>query len=117
MSTHRLHAALFRATSLNLGTIVLSSLLLTAVRIVALLIALLRRAPSPIFYWLSLPLSMLGNLSTSLSTYALVYTGLTGDAFFPSAHRARALTAAAGKVNNHVRDAREDRELIVSNVL
>ncbi|CDO73673.1 hypothetical protein BN946_scf185014.g143 [Trametes cinnabarina] len=30
----------------------------------------------------------------SLSTYALVYTGLTGDAFFPSARRAKALTGA-----------------------
>ena len=32
--------------------------------------------------------------TNSLSTYALIYTGLTGDAFFPSARRARALTGA-----------------------
>jgi len=33
-------------------------------------------------------------VTTSFSKYALVYTGLTGDPFLPSARRARALTAA-----------------------
>jgi hypothetical protein len=37
---------------------------------------------------------MLDNASTALSKYALVYVGLTGDAFFVAARRARALTAA-----------------------
>lgn len=38
--------------------------------------------------------SYLENVTNTLSTYALAYTGLTGDAFFPSARRARALTGA-----------------------
>lgn len=112
MSTYRLHAALFRATSLNLGTIALSSLLLAGVRVITLLVALLRRAPSPLLYWFSLPISLLGNISTSLSAYALVYTGITGDAFFPSAHRARALTVAVSTANSHWRGAADDRTLI-----
>ena len=33
-------------------------------------------------------------ITGTLSKYALVYVGLTGDAFFPSARRSRALTAA-----------------------
>lgn len=37
---------------------------------------------------------MLDNVTTALSKYALVYVGLTGDAFFIGARRARALTAA-----------------------
>lgn len=36
----------------------------------------------------------LENVTNTLSTYALVYVGLTGDPFFPSAKRARALTGA-----------------------
>lgn len=38
--------------------------------------------------------SYLENVTGTLSTYALIYTGLTGDAFFPSARRSQALTAA-----------------------
>jgi hypothetical protein len=37
---------------------------------------------------------MLDNATTALSKYALVYVGLTGDAFFVAARRAKALTAA-----------------------
>lgn len=33
-------------------------------------------------------------VTNSLSTYALVYTGLTGDPFMPSARRARVLTGS-----------------------
>ena len=35
------------------------------------------------------------NVTNTLSTYALAYSGLTGDPFFPSARRSRALTGAA----------------------
>jgi hypothetical protein len=38
-------------------------------------------------------LGYLDNATTALSKYALVYAGLTGDAFMPSARRARALTS------------------------
>lgn len=34
----------------------------------------------------------LETVTTALSKYALVYAGLTGDPFFPSARRAQALT-------------------------
>jgi hypothetical protein len=37
---------------------------------------------------------MLDNATTALSKYALVYVGLTGDAFFVAARRAKALTAS-----------------------
>lgn len=36
----------------------------------------------------------LDGVTTALSKYALVYTGMTGDPFMPSARRARALTTA-----------------------
>lgn len=102
LDTHRLHAALFRSTDTSLGSIVLASLLLTGVRLATLSAALLRRAPIPLLPWLTLPINVLGNISGALSSLALVYTGLTGDAFFPGARRARALVAAvenaAGKV-------------------
>jgi len=41
--------------------------------------------------------SFLENATTALSKYALVYAGLTGDAFMPSARRAKALTTGVGK--------------------
>jgi hypothetical protein len=48
----------------------------------------------PLTIGMAMAVGMLENVTTALSKYALVYTGLTGDAFFPSARRARALTAA-----------------------
>ncbi|KAH8117285.1 plasma-membrane choline transporter-domain-containing protein [Phellopilus nigrolimitatus] len=100
--TFRIHAALYRSADTSLGSVALSALLLTGVRILTLTAGLLRRAPMPLLPWLTLPLNMLGNMTGALSTLALVYTGLTGDAFFPSARRARVLTAAvmnsSGKV-------------------
>jgi len=74
---------------------VLSALILTGIRLTLLLIAALRRAPVPVLPWLSLPLNILTNIANSLSPDALVYAGLTGDPFFPSARRTRALVAAA----------------------
>ena len=41
----------------------------------------------------------LENVTNTLSTYALVYVGLTGDPFFPSARRSRALTGAVESSN------------------
>jgi hypothetical protein len=104
-STHIIHAALTRSTGPSLGSIVLASLLLTAIRLLALLTMLLRILPSyfplilrpwlqPVTYGAAVAVGMLDNASSSLSKYALVYTGLTGDAFFPSARRARALTTS-----------------------
>jgi Plasma-membrane choline transporter len=110
-STHTIHAALTRSTGPSLGTIVLASLLLTAIRLLALLTALLRVLPSyfplvlrpwlqPLTYGAAMAVGMLDNASTSLSKYALVYSGLTGDAFFPSARRAKALTGSVENSNS-----------------
>ncbi|KAL5490248.1 hypothetical protein ACEPAI_5081 [Sanghuangporus weigelae] len=95
LDTYRIHAALYRSTDTSLGSVALSALLLTGVRMITILVALLRRAPVPLLPLLKFPLNFLGNTASALSTLALVYTGLTGDAFFPSARRARALTMAA----------------------
>jgi hypothetical protein len=107
-STHTIHAALTRATQPSLGSVVLSALILTGVRALSLLSVGLSRLPSvlplvarpyvtPAAIALGYGVSWLENsLSTStLSTHALVYVGLTGDPFLPSARRARALTLAA----------------------
>ncbi|OSD08429.1 hypothetical protein PYCCODRAFT_1429497 [Trametes coccinea BRFM310] len=101
-STHTIHAALTRATQPSLGTIVLSALIVTAIRILGLITLGLRALPAylpPYMRVVSVGAGMavgyLEAATSSLSTYALVYTGLTGDAFFPSARRAKALTGAA----------------------
>lgn len=54
----------------------------------------------------------LENVTGTLSKYALVYMGLTGDPFFPSARRARALTAAveSSSVVNYRRRFKTERE-------
>lgn len=52
----------------------------------------MRSAPVPMLPWFTFPLRVIGSATSSLSELALIYTGLTGDAFFPSARRARALT-------------------------
>ncbi|KAI0636552.1 plasma-membrane choline transporter-domain-containing protein [Trametes polyzona] len=100
-STHTIHAAITRATQPSLGTIVLSALIITGIRLLGLITLGLRALPAylpPYMRVVSVGAGMavgyLEAVTSSLSTYALVYTGLTGDAFFPSARRARALTSA-----------------------
>lgn len=103
--THTIHAALMRAAYPSLGSIVLSALILTGVRLLGLLILALRLFPlylplvlrpwcQPVIMASSMAVAYLESVTMSLSKYALVYTGLTGDPFFVSARRARALTAA-----------------------
>ena len=41
----------------------------------------------------------LEGVTSTLSTYALVYVGLTGDPFFPSARRSRALASTVETSN------------------
>ncbi|KAH9852753.1 plasma-membrane choline transporter-domain-containing protein [Lenzites betulinus] len=101
-STHTIHAAITRATQPSFGTIVLSALIVTGIRLLGLITLGLRALPAylpPYMRVVSVGAGMavgyLEAATSSLSTYALVYTGLTGDAFFPSARRARALTGAA----------------------
>ena len=110
LDTYRIHAALYRSTDTSLGTIALSALLLTGVRMIAVVVALLRRAPGPLLPLLRFPCSFLGNAASTLSTLALVYTGLTGDAFFPGARRARAVTTAAANGRLTYRRSGVDRE-------
>ncbi|EGN95830.1 hypothetical protein SERLA73DRAFT_76886 [Serpula lacrymans var. lacrymans S7.3] len=103
--TRTIHAALTRSTQPSLGSIILAALILTGIRILALLTVVLRLLPSylplalrpwlqPLTVGAGFAVGWLEGVTSSLSKYALVYTGLTGDAFFPSARRARALTAA-----------------------
>lgn len=100
-STHMIHAALFRATQPSLGSVVLASLILAVVRMIALACTALRALPAylpPYMRFASVAAGMLvgylERVTDQLSTYALVYIGLTGDPCMPSARRARALTGA-----------------------
>ena len=110
-----------RATQPSLGSIVLAGLILTGVRILGLLTIALRRFPGylplpvrpflqPLVIASAFAVGYLENATGSLSTHALVYLGLTGDPFFPSARRAAALTAAVnGSVAKYRRKFKNDR--------
>lgn len=110
-----------RATQPSFGSIVLAGLILTGVRMLGLLIIALRRFPAylplparpflqPLVFVSVLAVGYLENATSSLSTYALAYLGLTGDPFFPSARRAAALTAAVNaSVSKYRRKFKNDR--------
>jgi hypothetical protein len=125
MSTHTIHAALYRSTQPSLGSIALSALILASIRALALASAGLRALPAllplPLRPYVAPGAVALGyalawveqatNIRT-LSAHALVYVGLTGDAFVPAARRARALTSAVegtaeGKYKRKFRTERE----------
>ena len=102
MDTHRIHAALYRSAQPSLGSIALAGLLLTLTRILLLLTVFLRRVPvylpialriytGPLLY----AAGYLEDAAGSLSKYALVYVGITGEGFWVSARRARALVTSA----------------------
>ncbi|KAH7889339.1 plasma-membrane choline transporter-domain-containing protein [Phlebopus sp. FC_14] len=103
--THIIHAAIIRSTYPSLGSIVLSALILAGIRMLVLLTTALRLLPNyfplllrpwlqPLTVGAGLAVGYLETVTSSLSRYALIYTGITGDPFFPSARRARALTYA-----------------------
>ena len=105
MDTHVIHAAILRSAYPSLGSIVLSALIMAGIRMLTLLTVALRLLPSyfplvlrpwlqPLTIGASMAVGYLETVTTSFSKYALVYTGLTGDPFLPSARRAHALTAA-----------------------
>ena len=110
-----------RATQPSLGSIVLAGLILTGVQILGLLTIALRRFPGylplpvrpflqPLVIASVFAVGYLENATSSLSTHALVYLGLTGDPFFPSARRAAALTAAVNaSVAKYRRKFKNDR--------
>lgn len=114
LSTHRIHAAFTRASDTSLGSVVVAALLLTGIRILTLLTALLRRAPVPLLPFVAYPINFLGNLTGALSPLALVYVGLTGDEFFPSARRAKALTSgnSSSKSLSRYRRSAVDRKYV-----
>ncbi len=102
MDTHRIHAALYRAAQPSLGSIALAGLLLTLTRMLLLFTVFLRRVPVYLPVTLRLytgPLLFAANYledaAGSLNKYALVYVGITGEGFWVSARRARALVASA----------------------
>lgn len=55
---------------------------------------MLRPWLQPLAVGSGIAVAYLETVTSALSRYALIYTGLTGDPFFPSARRARALTVA-----------------------
>lgn len=118
MSTHIIHAAIVRSTGPSLGTICLSALILTVIRLLTLFTLFLGRLPAYIppraFFLINgirLAVGYLDGVTTALSKYALVYSGLTGDPFMPSARRAKALTATVEtSVEQGRRKVRSERQ-------
>lgn len=96
-------AAVHRATGTSLGSICLGSLIVATVRIIGRMAAELKRITSPrskvlpnalTFLSRLTPLfSMMASILDQLNGYALVYVGITGDAFWPSARRAVGLAS------------------------
>jgi hypothetical protein len=115
-----------RATQSSFGSIVLAGLILTGVRILGFLTIALRRFPSylplparpflqPLVLVSAFAVGYLENTTSSLSTYALAYLGLTGDPFFPSARRAAVLTTAVNaSVSKYRRKFKNDGRYTVS---
>ncbi|KAL1413259.1 hypothetical protein Q8F55_001014 [Vanrija albida] len=103
-------AAVHRATGTSLGSVCLGSLIVATVRLVGRAAAELKRITSPRSKVLPTALSFLSRLTPffnvtasvldQLNGYALVYVGITGDAFWPSARRAVGLASRknAGKL-------------------
>jgi len=96
------------------------------VRLLSLVVLFLQRFPvflplivrvyaQPLIYAAAVAAGYLEGASSTLSKYALVYVGITGDPFWPSARRARALAVAAessgGKYKRRFQTEREPLEL------
>ncbi|KDQ50222.1 hypothetical protein JAAARDRAFT_142283 [Jaapia argillacea MUCL 33604] len=101
-STHTIHAALTRSTQPSLGSITLSALILTSIRLLVLLSTFLRIIPHylpvqlrPVAMVCGLAATYLESATGTLSGYALVYVGLTGDRFWVGARRSRVLVGVA----------------------
>ncbi|KAL0060632.1 hypothetical protein AAF712_012575 [Marasmius tenuissimus] len=128
--THTIHAALTRSTGSSLGTVVLAALILTAIRLLALLTIFLDRLPGWIdalggfgsaarttvargtFMGILVSVTRaavgyLEGITLSLSKYAVVYAGLTGEEFWISARRGSALTAMVAAKGGGVGRAKE----------
>uniref|UniRef100_D8PUV7 Protein PNS1 n=1 Tax=Schizophyllum commune (strain H4-8 / FGSC 9210) TaxID=578458 RepID=D8PUV7_SCHCM len=115
--THTIHAALFRATQTSLGTVCLAGAILSSLRALALISALLSRLPP----WLTLgamsthpvanmlkPVALMAasgiawavrwleTVGEGVGGDALVYAGLTGEPFWKAAGRSAALAGPVG---------------------
>lgn len=96
-------AAVHRATGPSLGSVCVGSLIVATMRVVGRTAAELKRVTSPRSHVLPSALSFLTSLTPIFSIiasvldqangYALVYVGVTGEAFWPSARRAVGLTS------------------------
>ena len=99
-------AAVHRATGTSLGSICLGAGIVATVRVIGRSAAELRRLTSPRL--LPSPLMFMSHLTPvfavvagtldQLNGYALVYVGITGDAFWPSARRAVGLVRRKGRL-------------------
>lgn len=107
-------AAVHRATGTSLGSICLGSGIVATVRVVGRAASELRRITSPKTNILPTSLSFLSRLTPFFSIvasvldqmngYALVYVGITGEAFWPSARKAVGL--AGKRKGGHLLDCR-----------
>lgn len=105
-------AAVHRATGTSLGSICLGSLIVAIVRLAGRAAAEMKRITSPrsnilpgplMFISKATPLfAIVAGLLDQLNGYALVYVGITGDAFWPSARRAVSL--AGRRKGGHLLD-------------
>lgn len=107
-------AAVHRATGTSLGSICLGSLIVAIVRLAGRAAAEMKRITNPRSNILPTPLtfiskmtplfSIVAGLLDQLNGYALVYVGITGDAFWPSARRAVGL--AGRRKGGHLLDCK-----------
>ena len=89
-------AAVHRATGTSLGSICIGAGIVATVRVVGRSAAELKRVtrspalPTPLMFLSSLTpvFTVIAGVLDQLNGYALVYVGITGDAFWPSARRA-----------------------------
>ena len=110
-----------RATGTSLGSICLGAGIVAVVRVIGRSAAAAKRVTSPRSKYLPAFLSFLTNLSPAfaliagvldqMNGYALVYVGITGEAFWPSARRAVGL--AKGRKGARLLDCKHVRIIVL----
>lgn len=109
-------AALSRASGPSLGSICASSLIIATVQSSLYAMRWMRRFTTPpqLRFLAPLhPLAFVGRFIApldSVSTYALVYIGITGDGFWSSAKKARGIVSNHGSTTARVVDEEEDED-------
>lgn len=89
---------------------VLLALILTLIRMLSLLTLLLRCVP--FYVAAAASVRILEGVTTSVSQHTLVYTRLTGDPFFVSARRAKALKDAGARSRRRLKSEPPSRSLM-----